>query len=61
MFTKKQTKPWLPAAKTEPGFVLFAVNKLKMQQTGNLSGTFTFILPQKRPVLVSAHAENLFS
>ena len=34
---------------------------LKIQSVWNSSDTFAFILPQQRPVLVSAHAQNFFS
>ena len=37
------------------------VNMLKIQSVWNSSDTFAFILPQQRPVLVSAHAQNFFS
>ena len=37
------------------------VNMLKIQNVWNWSDAFAVILPQQRPVLVSVHAENLFS
>ena len=43
------------------GLFLFAVNILKIPQTWNTSIKFSFILPQKIPVSVSAHAYKLFS
>ena len=48
MFTENQYKPWLPVAYTEQ----------KIQQTWNALTTFGLILPKKRPLLVSAHAQN---
>ena len=40
---------------------LFYVSLLKIKFVWNLSGAFAVILPQQRPVLVSAHAQNFFS
>ena len=48
-------------ANTKLGIEFEHVNMLKIQNILNLSDTFAFILPQQRPVLVSAHAQNLFS
>ena len=40
---------------------LFYVSLLKIKIFWNSSSAFAVILPQQRPVLVSAHAQNLFS
>ena len=40
---------------------LFYVSLLKTKFVSNLSDAFAVILPQQRPVLVSAHAQNFFS
>ena len=37
------------------------VNMLKIQSVWNLSDAFAVILPQQRPFLGSAHAENFFN
>ena len=39
---------------------LFYVSLLKFKFVWNLSSAFAVILPQQRPVLVSAHAQNFF-
>ena len=40
---------------------LFYVSLLKIKNVGNSSNAFAVILPQQRPVLFSAHAQNFFS
>ena len=37
------------------------LNMLKIQHFRKASDTFAFILPQQRPILVSAHAHNFLS
>ena len=61
ILTENQNKPWVPNANTRYLQPTPAIIILKNQQTGNLSGTFAFILPHKIPVLMSAHVKNLFS
>ena len=51
----------IPVANTKPGIEFENVDMLKIQSVWNLSNTFGFILPQQRPVLVSANAQNFFS
>ena len=51
----------IPVAKTKLGIEFEHVNMLKIKNVWNLSDTFALILPQQRPVLVSAHAQNFSS
>ena len=53
--------PLIHMANTKMGSEFEHVIMLKIQNVWNLSDTFAFILPQQRPVLVSAHAQNFFS
>ena len=39
-------------------FIVKTIRTKYINQTSNLSGTFAFSQPHKRPVLVSAHAQN---
>ena len=52
--------PMIHVAKTKLGIEFEHVNMLKIQSVQNSSDTFAFILPQQRPVMVSAHAQNFF-
>ena len=53
--------PMIHVANTNLGIEFEHVNMLKIQSVWNSSDNFAFILPQQRPVLVSAHAQNFFS
>jgi len=48
-------------ANTQLGIEFEHVNMLKIQNVWKVSDAFAVILPQQRPVLVSAHAQNFFS
>ena len=48
-------------ANTQLGIEFERVNMLKIQNVYKASDAFDVILPQQRPVLVSAHAQNFFS
>ena len=48
-------------ANTQLGMEFEHVNMLKIQNVWKVSDAFAVILPQQRPVLVSAHAQNFFS
>ena len=54
--------PIIPVANTKLGIQFEHLDMLKIQSVWNLSSTFLFcfILPQQRPVLVSAHNQNFF-
>ena len=51
----------IPVANTELGIEFEHVNMFKIQNVWNMSDTFAFILPQQRPVLVTAHAQNFLT
>ena len=51
----------IPMANTQLGIEFEHVNLLKIQNVWKASDAFNVILPQQRPVLVSAHAQNFFS
>ena len=53
--------PMIPMANTKLGIEFEHVNMLKIQSVWNSSDAFAVILPQQRPVLVSAHAQNFLS
>ena len=59
-FTGNQNKPWVPVADTEPGFVLVFCGYIEdpKKKKLKLASSFVSILPHKRPVLVSVHAQN---
>ena len=48
-------------ANTQLGIEFEHVNMLKIQNVWKALDDFAVILPQQRPVLVSAHAQNFFS
>ena len=48
-------------ANTQLGIEFEHVNMLKIQNVSKVSDAFAVILPQQRPVLVFAHAQNFFS
>ena len=50
----------IPMANTKLGIEFENVNMLKIQSVWNSSDAFAVILPQQRPVLVSAYAQNFF-
>ena len=50
----------IPMANTQLGIEFEHVNMLKIQNVWKASDAFDVILPQQRPVLVSAHAQNFF-
>ena len=47
-------------ANTKLGIEFEHVNMLKIQSVWNLSDAFAVILPQQRPVLVSAHMKDIY-
>ena len=51
----------IPVANMKLGIEFKHLNMLKIQNVGKSSDTFAFILPQQRPVLVSAHAQNFLN
>ena len=48
-------------ANTQLGIEFEHVNMLKIQNVWKASNAFAVILPQQRPILVSARAQNFFS
>ena len=57
----KQKHHFYCVANTIKVMFLFYVSLLKIKFVWNSSSAFAVILPQQRPVLVSAHAQNFFS
>ena len=53
--------PKIHMANTQLGIEFEHVNMLKIQNIWKASNAFAVTLPQQRPVLVSAHAQNFFS
>ena len=58
---RSMTKPICLCKTALISLSLIFVCIMKIQQTWILSGTFVFMLHQKRPVLVSTHAQNCCS
>ena len=50
----------IPMANMQLGIEFEQVNILKIHNLWKASDAFAVILPQQRPVLVSAHAQNFF-
>ena len=62
ILTKKNlNKPWLPVVNTEPGFVMVFCEYMENPTNMKLIKPFYFILPKKRPVLISVPAQNLYT
>ena len=51
----------IPMANTQMGIEFEHVNMLKIQNVWKALDAFAVILPQQRPVLFYAHAQNFFS
>ena len=62
LLTKKNlNKPWLHVVNTEPVFVSVFCEYMEDPTNMKLIQSFYFILPKKRPVLISVPTQNLYS